>query len=73
MAHYKLYTSTVKIINKIENFDTDSVKIIINTGASSSATNDEFVFVPGSFRAISGLVALDILSSLVAEGFGTFQ
>ena len=73
LARYKIYAATVKKINKIENFDTDSVKIIIDTGASSCATNDKADFVPGTFRPMSGLVVSGISSGLVAEGYGTVR
>ena len=52
-------------------FDTDSLSLISDSGASSSATFCKEDFIPGSYKPLSGITISGIASGLEATGIGS--
>ena len=71
LERFSLFSATLQKVNKIINFDSDSFRLLVDTGASSSATNCKEDFLPGTYTEIKGVVIKGISSGLVAKGYGT--
>ena len=71
LERFSLFSATLQKVNKIINFDSDSFRLLVDTGASSSATNCKEDFLPGTYTEMKGVVIKGISSGLVAKGYGT--
>ena len=52
-------------------FDTDSFPIVIDSGASSSATPFKTDYIAGTYKILDGVVISGIASGLEAKGIGS--
>lgn len=71
LSRFRLFTATVKKMDRIIHLDSDSFRLLCDTGASSSATNSKDDFLPGTFTPTKGVVIKGITSVLEAKGYGT--
>ena len=58
-------------MDRIIHLDSDSFRLLCDTGASSSAINSKDDFLPGTFTPTKGVVIKGISSGLEAKGYGT--